>query len=129
VTFQIFGHTNISATHNTTIEFTKDSDLSIKGDCILGVKADFDMSELCELVRKYSKLKISIKVGEFTDIITAKSNSGFCDKNEIVIRKTDFASSRTLAINADKAAIDISRDLVRILQNPDSSGLVEIAGI
>ena len=41
--FTAYGHKNILATHKTTIEFTKDKELSLKGNCIVGVRADFDL--------------------------------------------------------------------------------------
>ena len=40
--FPCYGHENILSTHKTTIEFTKDSELTLDGDCILGIKADFN---------------------------------------------------------------------------------------
>jgi hypothetical protein len=36
----------------------------------------------------------------------------------MVVRKSDYTSSRTLAVHADKAAKDISRELVEKLKNP-----------
>jgi hypothetical protein len=36
----------------------------------------------------------------------------------MVIRKSDYLSDRTLAIHADKAANDLSRELVEKLKNP-----------
>ncbi|HIP58595.1 MAG TPA: DUF371 domain-containing protein, partial [Archaeoglobus profundus] len=31
-----WGHPNITAKHRTTLEITKDEELSIRGDCIIG---------------------------------------------------------------------------------------------
>ena len=44
--FVIKGHENVTATHPTTFEFIRESNLSIKGDCIIGVAADFDSAKL-----------------------------------------------------------------------------------
>ena len=112
--FFIYGHENISAKHKTTIEFTKDKEVSKKGDCILGVNADFSFSEIKRLLKKK---EIKIKIGNF--IVKAEVNPGFNDKKEIVIRKSGFISGRTLGINADKASIDLSRKLVKKLKNPE----------
>ena len=60
--FFIYGHENISAKHKTTIEFTKDKEVSRKGDCILGVNADFSFSEIKRLLKKK---EIEIKIGNF----------------------------------------------------------------
>ncbi len=129
VSFNIYGHKNILGTHRNTIEFTKDSNLSLKGDCIIGVKADFDINEIKTILKKYSKIKIIIIVDNFREEINAVSNKDFNDEHEIVIRKTDFISDRTLGINADKAVIDLDRKLVDKLKNPETIGKVEIIGI
>ena len=49
--FNCYGHENITARHKTTLEFTKDRDLSLKGDCIIGVKADFSLPQLKNLIK------------------------------------------------------------------------------
>ena len=61
--FHAYGHPNILATHKTTLEFTKDSELSLKGDCIVGVKADFDLNEIKKFVKnlKSNQIKIIIQ--------------------------------------------------------------------
>lgn len=38
---------------------------------------------------------------------------------DLVVRKSTFVCNRTLAVNADKAAKDFSRSLVKKLQNPE----------
>ena len=129
VVFNISGHKNILGTHKNTIEFTKDSELTLKGDCIIGVKADFNLSELKALVKKYSKIKIIILVDNLVEEINAVSNPEFNDEHEIVIRKTAFISGRTLGIKADKAIRDLSRDLINKLKKPDAIGKVELIGI
>ena len=129
VVFNITGHKNILGTHKNTIEFTKDSDLSLKGDCIIGVRADYDLDSLKTLVKNNSELKIIIKVDNLIEEIKAVSNPNFNDEHEIVIRKTDFVSGRTLAVKADKAVIDLDRSLLKKLKNPDAIGKVEITEI
>jgi hypothetical protein len=129
ISFNFFGHPNILSNHFNTIEFTKDTELSKKGDCILGVNSDFDSSKLKELVKKYQKVKISIHAGKFKDEIIASTNKDFKDLHELVIRKSDYLSNRTFAIKADKAAKDINRDVVYYLKKADTKGIVEIEGI
>ena len=50
----------------------------------------------------------------------------FQNEAEIVVRKSGFISDRTLLINADKAARDVPRSLVRLLQNPEQVVTIEI---
>jgi hypothetical protein len=128
VIFCIHGHPNILATHKNTIEFTKDSNLTRKGDCILGVEADFDVDELRGIVKEFSKVKIILKVGNLKEEIISSVNKDFNDGHEIVIRKSEYCSNRTLAIRADKAAADIDRRLVELLKTP-VTGKIEVIGI
>ena len=128
ISFNIFGHPNILSTHQNTIEFTKDSYLTRKGDCIIGIKADFKPDELRKLVKKNSKLKIIIKADTETEELIAYTNKSFNDEHEIVIRKSEFASKRTLGIRADKAAKDLNRKLIEKLKNPETIAKVEIIG-
>ncbi len=129
VIFNIHGHKNILGTHRNTIEFTKESNLTLNGDCIIGVKADFDLHELKALVKKYSKLEIIITVEDLMEEFIADSNPDFNDEHEIVIRKTDFISERTLGIKADKAVRDLNHKLINKLKNPETVGKVELIGI
>lgn len=123
--FYISGHENMMATHHSTLEFTKDKNLTKRGDCIIGVNAQFSYDELMKLISKES-ITISISIDNLNETIKAKVNKNFNHKHEIVIRKKDFLSDRTLGIYADKAAIDINRDLIEKLKNPDVKALVEI---
>ena len=105
--FSAYGHENITAKHKTTLEFSKDKELREKGDCIIGIKADFDLESIKKFIKKKKELKIKIKVGDFSEEIKCEINPNFDDDEEIVIRRSDFISERTLGINANKAAIDL----------------------
>jgi uncharacterized protein len=120
-----YGHPNVSATHHTTIEFTKDSHLTRNGDCVLVVAIDRSLADLSEqfkavLANPNAKIKIIIEAGDISDEISAKGSPflSLSNPSEMVIRKSDFASDRTLAIHSDKAAKDLSRQLVEKLKNP-----------
>ena len=97
--FTIYGHENILSTHKTTFEFTKDSNLTKRGDCIVGVKADFNFSDLKKFIENNSNIKIKISLDGLEEIITAKINPDFDDQHEIVIRKTGFISKRTCSMH------------------------------
>ena len=120
--FNACGHPNILATHKTTLEFTKDKEVSLKGDCIVGVNADFELSELKQFIKKLKNNKITItikpisKFKKFKETILAEINPKFQDDMEFVIRKTDFVSERTFAIKSNKAAFELNRDLIRFLR-------------
>ena len=123
--FTAYGHENITAKHKTTLEFTKDKDLSLKGDCIIGVKAGFSLNQLKKVINKLKTNKIRIIISLknkknnkiIKEEIIAEVNPDFDSDREIVIRKSDFRDGRTFAVRADKAVCDLSRDFVNKLKN------------
>ena len=134
-TFNCYGHENITAKHKTTLEFTKDKDVSLRGDCIIGVKANFSLPLLKKFIKnkinQYNKLinkktietipiKIIIKINNIEEEINGYLNPDFNDSNEMVVRKTDFISERTFATGANKAAFEINRNLVGFLKGKNN---------
>jgi len=120
-----YGHMNIQATHKTTLEFTKDAHLSKKGDCIVTVAADKALADLSaefkeKLREPHAKLNILIEAGEIIEQVNAQGSPQLilAHPTDMVIRKSDYMCNRTLAVHADKAACDLSRDLVEKLKNP-----------
>jgi len=120
--FHAFGHPNILATHKTTLEFTKDNEVSLNGDCIIGVRADFDLRKIKEFVKKSSNKKIAITIEalikgkRIKETVIVEINSKFDSDGELVIRKSDFASERTFGIRANKAAFELNTDLIEFLK-------------
>jgi len=127
--FTAFGHKNITSRHKISFEFTKDEEVSLKGDCIVGVKADFSLSEIKKFIKnkKDKKLKIIIKVDNLKEEVNAELNPDFNDEKEIVVRKSNFISLRTLTIYADKAAADFSKEFKEKLRKEDSKLIVELS--
>ena len=118
LTFHCSGHKNILGTHKNTIEFTKDKELTLQGDCIIGVNADFDFEKIQRLARTASAIKMLIHAGTIEETVVFQANPDFSDSHEIVIRKGEFNSKRTLGLRADKAAKDLSRELIKKLKEP-----------
>lgn len=120
-----YGHENIRATHKTTLEFTKEMHLSKEGDCVVTVAADKGLADLNpefkeELRKPNARVTILIEAGGITEQVTAQGSPQLFLTHplEMVIRKSDYVSSRTLVIHADKAARDLSRELVEKLRKP-----------
>ena len=64
-----YGHPNIQSLHAKTIEITKDEHLTLRGDCIIGVKAnkacaDLDESFKHKLKSNSAVVRIEIMVGD-----------------------------------------------------------------
>lgn len=115
--FHCYGHKNVRATHPKTIEFTKDSDITVRGDCIIGVRADFDRTELKKLS---GKVTITVEVDNLKDTFKAVINPRFDDEHEVVFRKSPYKSKRTLGVKLNKGAHRLNRDIVQLMQNPDT---------
>jgi hypothetical protein len=120
-----FGHENVLATHSSTVEFTRDFELSKNGDCIVAVSLDRTLAEFSQefksiLTSPRSKLIVKIQTDKVSDVIRAFGSPllSLSSTMEIVIRKSDFVSDRTVGVRANKAAVDLSRELVEKLKNP-----------
>ncbi|MBI2130046.1 HAD-IA family hydrolase [Candidatus Woesearchaeota archaeon] len=129
--FNSFGHENILSAHKTTIEFTKDKELTLNGDCIVGVTSDFDFFGLMGLIEfsiknRIKKIKLTISANSLKEDVICDLNEGFSSNHEIVLRKSDFLSERTLGINANKAAIDLSRDFINKIKNKNQKIRIKI---
>lgn len=124
-TIEAWGHPNVTAKNKTTLEVTKEDYLTRNGDCILAIKANSGVCDLSgefkQLVRrKEAKITATIQVGPFKEVIRGRGdpNLTLVHPKDIVLRKSDYISDRTLMIGADKAAVDLSRDLVKEAQKP-----------
>ncbi len=124
--FVAYGHQLIEGTHKTTFEITQHTSVTPKGDCIIGTRAAFDPDALAALAQVSKKLKITLKTKSYTETIIGESNPAFSPGPEVVIRKTDFISPRTLVIKADKAAADLPRHFIEALKDPKESLTVTV---
>ena len=129
-----YGHENIRATHKSTLEFTKDTQLTRKGDCIIAVAADKGLADLSRefkenLQKPNAKLTISIEADGIPEQIQAYGSPQLVltHPSDAVIRKSSYLCARTLAIHADKAADNLSRELVKKLENPNEKVKITLA--
>ena len=129
------GHKNILSLHEKTIEITKDSELSVSGDCIVGINSTIACIDLPEKFKKKiqnsdTMIVFTIVADEHSFSIHGKGSDKLTLKHtsDIVLRKSAFTCSRTIAINCDKASDDIPRTMIKKLQNPKTTGklIIEI---
>ena len=119
-----WGHENILSTHKTTIEITKDINLTKNGDCIIGVKASKACSDLIEdlkiEIKNGAKFKVILEADEIQDYFFGYGNRNLTllDKNDIVFRKSNYICDRTVLINCSKSSAEINKDLTRTIKNP-----------
>jgi len=131
VTF--YGHPNVRSLHSKTVEITRDDHLTLRGDCIIGVRAskacaDFDQNLRRRLRSNDSVVRIEIMVGDESFLINGKGDERFTLQNphDIVIRKTGFVCPRTMSVRCDRASSDLPRKMVRMLQDTEERGIFRI---
>jgi uncharacterized protein len=127
------GHPNLLGTHRSTLELTKESTLRREGDCIIAVEANKGARDLSEelkrvLSREDSSILLTIEANGLRDVVHGRGHPemSFQDSECMVFRKSNYVCGRTVMIQADKAAADIDRDLVRLLRNEATALQVKI---
>lgn len=129
-----YGHKNVLSLHSRTIEITKEPNLTKKGDCILGVSANKACNDLNILLKDKLRttgtvVKISIVVEPFEFEVSGYGSNTLeiSHDHDIVLRKSNYADSRTLAVSCDKSAFDIPRNLVTLLTSTETKGMMKIS--
>ena len=118
-----YGHENILCSHKTTIEITKDKDLTKKGSCIIGIKASkacIDLGpKLKENIINENKIKVTFKVGKLKDSFYGFGHKSLrlLNKKDIVFRKSNYICDRTILINCTKSSNELNRELVEKLKD------------
>ena len=128
-----YGHPNIRATHERTIELTKAKEITLRGDCIVGVnasKACIDLSDTLKqrLRDEFTYVYMSLIVGEYVYDFNGNGSSALIldNREDIVIRKSTFVCPRTMAIRSNNASSDIPRFVVKLLREPDRKAILRI---
>lgn len=116
------GHRNVTATHRSTFELTRDADIGQAADCIIAVCADrwpagFSSEFKAMAARDDARITAEIHCEGHKDTVQGwgSSKMTFVDDRSMVFRVSDFVCGRTVMINADKAARDLDRGLVEAL--------------
>lgn len=135
-TFLARGHPNVVSNHLTTIEITKETHLTPKGDCVVAIESSMGLVDIPNdlkrvLSNKKGRARVTLTTGSFQFVIEGGGDPRltFSHPTDLVIRKSGFISDRTLMIHADRSASDVPREMVRLLQDPKSRVAVQIAGV
>jgi hypothetical protein len=130
VTFK--GHPNVRCLHKTTLEITTQPNLTLKGDCILGVGASKGCSQLHPSIKKNlckdDFIKIQLVVEPYVIEIVGKTSTNLLlsHPHDIVIRKSNYIDTRTLIIQSNMSCADLPHGMVHLLQNSSTEGLMRI---
>lgn len=121
------GHKNVLSKHKSTFEITKDTHLSLSGDCIIGLNIDKTMADFPQdfkekLAKNDTKVIVKLTTQNGYDEIIGYGSEDLTlnHPTDIVCRKSNFTCSRTLMINANKAARDLNRNLIYDLANGEN---------
>jgi uncharacterized protein len=132
--FYAFGHPRILSTHDATIEITRSENLTIRGNCVVGVRASHGLRDFPDDIKRLLSLdsgrgQLEMRVNDQTVIIEGRGAAGLTFQNpiEVVVRKSGFVSERTLMVHADKAALDIPRLMVKRLMDPGQRVFFELS--
>jgi len=119
------GHGRIRATHRTTLEITKDTELTERGDCIIAVGADrglMDLPEDFKAALRTAGAMIALGVeaeGQSIRILGRGSPLlPLSHPRDMVFRRGEFICPRTVMIGSDRAADGLDREFVKILRGP-----------
>jgi uncharacterized protein len=116
------GHPNVTGTHRSTFEVTRDAEISASADCIIAVGADKGAATLSEGYKKAAArddafITCVIESGGFRDTVTGwgSKDMTFIVEDSMVFRASDFVCGRTVMIHADKPAARLDRRLIESL--------------
>ena len=131
--FEARGHAGILSTHPTTLEITRDRDLTERGNCIVAVGSSVGLQDMPAATKKalstdLCRARLTLEIGDQNFSVEGRGDSAltFSHPSEFVIRKSGFISDRTLMVHANRAAADIPRPFVRLLQDPTQRILVKL---
>jgi uncharacterized protein len=117
--FYAKGHPNVTSVHKSTFEVTMDKEIGITADCIVGVSSKTKLEDFPVELRKAIKnedtvIKLQLETQNASDEIIGYGHSELTldHPTDMVCRKSEYKCSRTLMIKADKAAVDLKRELI-----------------
>jgi len=130
---QASGHPKIRANHPTTLEITREGHLTERGDCIIATSASKGCADLStgfsKLVKNdETRVTLTIEAANRTETIRGRGNTKLTlgHPNDLVARKSNYVCQRTIMILADKSALDLDRDFVKILRDPRTRIRIEL---
>jgi len=122
--FKAKGHPNVTSRHRSTFEVTQDIDMSLAGDCIVGISSNASLNDLPPQMRgaiqdENTQIHVILETENASDEIVGYRHPSLTldHPTDMVCRRSDYTCSRTLMVGADKAAVDLNPDLVDDLKS------------
>jgi 16S rRNA (cytidine1402-2'-O)-methyltransferase len=117
VSFVCRGHPNVTATHDKTLELTRDLDVSRRATCVVGVASGHDDRALLTL---RGRVEVTLECEGARDSFTAKMSPFFLGDASLVFRRGSGLRARTIAFDTSRTAATLDRALVRKLASSDA---------
>ncbi len=121
--FRARGHPNITATHKTTLMTTTEAHLTKRGSCIVAVEAELGLGGLpgwaCEEAKSpETRITMVLEVEGLSFSCTGRGDPGltYTHPRDMVARRSSYTCGRTLMVGADKAAVDLPREMLEALR-------------
>lgn len=118
------GHPLVSATHTTTFEVTRATDLTCTGNCIIAVGADKGAIDLSRNFRRAlrepgSVLTTCISWNTSSFPVTSYGHPDLIldHPHDLVWRRSSFIDGRTVGVRSDRTARTLPKDLITHLKN------------
>ncbi|MCC7565006.1 MAG: DUF371 domain-containing protein [Methanomicrobiaceae archaeon] len=128
------GHPLIRGTHPTTFEVTKDREVTLSGDCIIGVAADKGAADLSPGFRRAladdrARLITRITVGDESVEIRSRGSGALSldHPTDLVWRQSTFVCGRTVGISSDRVARTLPRTMIERLRRGEGMTVELIA--
>ncbi|HOI71531.1 MAG TPA: DUF371 domain-containing protein [Methanobacterium sp.] len=122
--FHAKGHKNVTSLHKTTFEVTRDKEIGKTADCIIGVGSESVLDDLPDEMKDAIRnnntiITIKLETENAEDTIKGYGHENLTLKHptDMVCRKSNYMCSRTLMIKADKAAVDLKKELIEDLRD------------
>ena len=133
VSFRAKGHANVRSRHKTTLMTTVEHDLTPRGDCIVAVSAEFGLAQLPDEIKKAARnpetvITLRMQTDNHSFEVRGRGHPDltYIDPIDMVARRSSYTCGRTLMIGSDMAAVDIPKDMVSELKEPDTVITVEL---
>jgi len=119
-----YGHKNITGTHKSTFEITREDELTPAGSCIIAIGAEKGAADLSDTFRKILQkpgavLETRLTCEDFSVIILSEGSPDLAlsHKTDMVWRRASFTCDRTIGIHSDHTARNIPREMIKVLKS------------
>jgi len=130
---EAWGHVNVTAKNRTTFEVTKENHLTRRGDCIIAINASKGAQDLSDEFKQLARrgdarITVIIEAGASREVAVGRGDPRLTlsHTTDLVARKSSYTCDRTLMVEADRAAADLSRDLIKEVQKSSQRVMITL---